>query len=308
LRRLIITRNWFSEDVRKNVDQAVTSARRARIECAPLQKKLVTTIYSSPVDGAFAQSFQALIPDGKGHISCAVLLKKGIGVADAFVISLPTKKELKSFQEMMKQEGAFIESSVEYFDQRICHGLAEGSVLGKAPNFWLTHVAEVLGKDQWKAVPFDAHRELAFMRTELERTTPELLTDKFRKKALKDSAGWCSEHYFTESWFEDDAGVDKVITTVLNKKRNQADAEWSAVQAVIESILEKRRNIWFERLTLNALWLKSSKKSPLPWHQLFHLAGAIADSTLPLAEIPLMESIAINSLRAYLGRRDAETG
>lgn len=258
------------------------------------------------MDGAFAQSFQVIVPDGKGHVSCAALLKQGTGVADAFVIPLPTKKELNNFLDMMKQEGAFIESSQEYLDQRVCHGLAEGAALGNAPNFWLAHVAEMLGKDQWKAVPFDARRELAFMRTELERKSPELLADKLRRKALRDSAEWSNAHHFADSWFEDDAEVDKVIATVFKKKRNTVDAEWSAVYAIIESILEKRRNFWLDRLILNALWLKSSKKSPLPWHQMFHLAEAVADTTFPLSEIPLMESIAIQSLGAYLGRREDE--
>jgi hypothetical protein len=168
----------------------------------------------------------------------------------------------------------------------------------------LAHVAEVLGKDQWKAISFDARSELARMRAELERKAPELLADKSRKMALNDSADWCGELHFADSWFEDDAEVDKVIATVLKKKRHKVEAEWSAVCAVIESILEKRRTIWLERLTLNALWLKSAKRSPLPWHQMFHLAETVADTTFPLAEIPLMESIAIQSMGAYLSRRE----
>lgn len=306
LRRLIITRNWFQEDIRKNIDQAVTNARRARVECAPLSKSLATTIYASPVDGAFAQSFQAVVPDGKGYISCSVLLKQGVGVADAFVVYLPTKNEMNNYLDMLKQEGAFIESSPEYLDKRICHGLAEGAALGKAPNFWLAHVAEALGKDQWKGISFDAQSELAQMRAELERKAPELLADKSRNKALKDSAEWCGEHYFANSWFEDDAEVDNVIETVFKKKRNKVDAECSAMYTIIENILENRRKIWLERLTLNAMWLKSSKKSPLPWHQMFHLAEVVADTTIPLSEIPLMDSIAIQSLGAYLSRRKDE--
>lgn len=306
LRRLIITRNWFPEEIRKNIDQAVNNARRARIECAPLPKSPAATIYASPVDGTFAQSFMAVVPDGKGHISCSVLLKRGTGVADSFIIPLPTKKELKSFLEMMKQEGAFLETSSEYLDQRLCHGLAEGAALGNAPSYWLAHVAELLGKDQWKATAFDARRELALVRAELGRSAPELLADKSRKKALRDSADWCDEHHFADSWFEDDAEVDKVISAVLKKKRNRPDAELSAMYSIIDNILEKRRQVWLERLTLNALWLKASKKSPLPWHQMFHLAETVAETTFPLSEIPLMESIAIQSLGAYLSRREDE--
>jgi hypothetical protein len=37
---------------------------------------------------------------------------------------------------------------------------------------------------------------------------------------------------------------------------------------------------------------------------MFHLAETVADTTFPLAEIPLMESIAIQSMGAYLSRRE----
>jgi len=111
-------------------------------------------------------------------------------------------------------------------------------------------------------------------------------------------------YHFADSWFEDDAELDKVVAAVLKKKRNNHDVEFLAVSAVIDKILEKRRQIWLERLTLNALWLKAAKKTPLHWHQMFYLAETVADTTFPLAEIPLMESIAIQSLGANLSRRE----
>jgi hypothetical protein len=37
---------------------------------------------------------------------------------------------------------------------------------------------------------------------------------------------------------------------------------------------------------------------------MFHQAEVIADAALPLAEIPLMESVAIQSLGAYLDLRE----
>jgi len=45
------------------------------------------------------------------------------------------------------------------------------------------------------------------------------------------------------------------------------------------------------------------KKPPLPWHRMFHVAEALADLSLPLKEIPLMQSVAELSLAAYFGRR-----
>jgi hypothetical protein len=139
------------------------------------------------------------------------------------------------------------------------------------------------------------------MRATLAFGTSGLQADKSRKKALQDSVDWCQELSFTFSWFEDDADVDKVIAGVMKKNR-KGHGEWPAVHAIIDNILEKRRGIWLERLILCTLWLKSSPKPPLPWHQMFYLAEAVADQSIPLTEIPLMESVAVQSLGAYLER------
>ncbi|NVN90709.1 MAG: hypothetical protein HXX11_08890 [Desulfuromonadales bacterium] len=307
LRRLIISRNWFPEEIRANIDTAISTARRSRIACAPLPKPLAMTIYASPIDGAAAQSFQVIVPDGKGFKSCSILLKRGEGVADAFVVPLAKKRELNEFLAMMNQEGAFIESSSSYLDLRLCHALSDGAVLGKAPNHWLLQVAEILGKDQWKALPFDPLRELDALREELETGSPELLADRSRNKSLRDSAGWCIEHAFAHSWFEDDAEVDSVIKSAFRKKGvARFSRDQTAIDAIFTKILEKRRPAWLERLTLCTLWLKSSRKPPVPWQQMFHLASMLADNKLKLARIPLMEMVANHTLGAHLERMEDE--
>jgi hypothetical protein len=303
LRRLIISRNWFPEEIRANIDTAISTARRSRIACAPLPKTLTTTVYASPIDGAAAQSFQVIVPDGKGFKSCSILLKRGAGVADAFVVPLAKKRDLNQFMAMMNQEGAFIESSDSYLDLRLCQALADGAAQGKAPNHWLLQVAEILGKYQWKALPFDPLRELDLLLEELETGTPDLLTEKSRSKALADSGSWCIDHTFAHSWYEDDAEVDRVIKAAFKKKSVATfSRELAAIDAIFTTILEKRRQLWLERLTLCALWLKSSRKPPIPWHQMFHLASALADTNLKLKHIPLMEMVASHTLGAHLER------
>ncbi len=304
LRRLIISRNWFPEDIRANIDATVSAARRSRIQCAPLPKSLEAKTYASPIDGAAAQSFQVIVPDGRSYRSCSILLKRGEGVADAFEIQLSSKRELKDFLMVMNNEGAFIESTSEYLDQRICHALAEGAALGKAPNYWLLQVAEVLGKDQWKAVSLDPLRELGAMRAELESNAPELLSDRSRKKALNDSEEWGIEHPFAHSWYEDDVDVDRIIDATCFGRGAARFSVEKAIGVLFSEILEKRRAAWLERFILSALWLKSSRRPPVPWHQMFHLATAVADSGIRLDRIPLMETVASHTLGAYLERRE----
>lgn len=302
LRRLIVARNWFPEALRLRIDQAVTNARKARVECAPLPKRVAATVYGSAVDGAMAQTFQVLVPEGKGFLCCSVMPKKGSGIADAFLIPLPGKRERKEFLSMLYRETGAVEVSTDYLHKRICQALADGAENDKVPCHWLVAIAERLGCDQWKAAPLDVPAELAALRAGLERRGERFLTERYREKALEDSAAWADDEPFAWSWFEDDAEVDDVVQKALGKKR-RPDPD-RCIDAILEKILQPRRAQWLERLVLAALWLKAAKKPPVPWEQLVHVAAAVADETVPLAEIPLMIMIAGNSFAAWMGRQE----
>lgn len=302
LRRLIVARNWFGAEIRSNVDRAIGNARRALVECAPLARPVSTQVYASVIDAAGAQSFQVIVPDGKGFSSCALLFKQGVGVADAFVIPLKGKRELKDFLGMTSGEASFLESTPEYLDQRLCHALAEGARLGNAPSFWLVCIAEMLGRDQWKGVEFSPRAELARLRGELSTGAPKLLSEREAAYALADSADWPFAEEFANAWFEDDLTLDRAVEGAKGRRGKRIDPS-AAVARILDDCLSERRELWLERLVVTALWLRSVKKPSLPWHRMFHVAEALADLSLPLKEIPLMLSVAELSLAAYFGRR-----
>ncbi|HEY5512135.1 MAG TPA: hypothetical protein VIK40_00695 [Geomonas sp.] len=300
LRRLIVSRNWFPENIRKNLDQAISSARKARVECAALPRHPAMTVHASGIDGAGAQSFQVIVPDGKGFSSCAILLKQGVGVADAFVVALKNKRELKEFLALLKDEASFIESSADHLDQCVSYALAEGARHGNAPNYWLVRIAELLGRGQWNATPFDPRRELEQLRRSLAAGNPKLLAQPEVVAAHAAAAEWPLREGFARSWFEDDDALDRTVNAAYGRKKSPDSRQ--VILRILGDVLEKRREVWLERLVLTALWLNSSAKPPVPWHQMYHLADAVADETLPLREIPLMTAIAELSLAAYLAR------
>jgi len=302
LRRLIVARNWFPEEIRSCIDQAVSNARRARVECAPIPQGVAMTVYASVVDGAGAQTFQAVIPDGKGFVSCSILLKIGVGVADAFIISLKNKRELGQMLTMLTEEAAMVESTSEYLDQRVCQALAEGARLGKAPNPWLVAIAERLGREQWRATPIEARRELAALRGILELSGSKYLTDRAVREALDFSPTWYDRESFAASWFEDGVEVERDIVAATGKKKTPTSAKARA--QLLSGVLQERREEWLTRLVLSTLWLRSAKHPPLPWAQMYHVAAALADEKLPLQEIPLMRSVAAATFEAYLARKE----
>jgi hypothetical protein len=305
LRRLIVSRNWFAEDIRTHLDQGIGNARKARVECAPLPGNASMKVHASVVDGAGAQSFQVIIPDGKGFASCSLLLKRGVGVADGFVVPLKTKRELNDFLAMMKAGAGFIEVAPDYLDLRVSHALAEGARLGNAPIYWLVRIAELLGRDQWRALPLEVNVALVQMQQELGSKSHKFLSGREVERSLDDSYDWPLAEDFASSWFEDDVVLDKEVEKALGKKKADPGV---VVQRILDVVLEKRRELWLERLVLSTLWLKSSPKPPVPWHRMLHVAEAVADRKLPLREIPLMQAVAELSYTAYLGRKERVGG
>lgn len=299
LRRLIVSRNWFPEEIRRNVDQAISAARKARVECAPLPKAPAITIYASPIDGSGAQSFQVVVRDGKKHFSCSILLKQGVGVADAFEIEFNSKRELQDFLGRLNTEAFFMPSSLEYLDLRICQALDDGLRHGQAPSFYLVRIAEVLGSDRWNPARLDAAAIIERLRQTLASHSPKLLSEQEYALSLQDLEEWHQYEPIFGSWFEDHPSLQTEIEAARGDRKTLTPA---VAIAGILNLLEKRRELWLERIVVDTLWFKAWEKAPFAWHRIFHLASAVADSSIPLKDIPFMVSVARLSYEAYKSR------
>ena len=285
LRALIIVRNWFPPEIRKELDTAINKARRARVECAPLKGKPIHSIHATTIDGAGAQSLWIAVGEKRNIDLCNILWKQGVGVIDTFIHRLPSVKAAERFMEGLPDMMCFSAVGPEYMDRAISCALAVGAARGGAPHRGLLQIAELIGTDRWKGEPFDAKQELALLRGEVSREKAAITAGE----AMEESVEWPASQDFADTWFEDDVNVDRVVCRAMAGKGR--GNELKAVDGILSEVLEPRREAWLERLLLMAIWLKSSSKPPIPWQHMFHLADAV-DSGRPLKEIPLMLSIA----------------
>ncbi|HJV66601.1 MAG TPA: hypothetical protein VJ550_12760 [Geomonas sp.] len=299
LRRLIVSRNWFPAEVRKNVDQAITNARKARVECAALPKLPATKVFASALDGTGEQSFVVTVAEGEGFARCSITIRQGAGIVNSSVASQITRRQQDDLLQAVSKDPRFIESTAEHLDLRVCNALAEGARTGVVPDAWLVLAAELLGRDRWRPIAFDAARELLQLQEELASDSPQLLADREYQNALDFSAGLVADAPFLSSWYEDGEEIERETE---DARKNREDADSTMVR-ILDTVMEEHRPLWLERLVVAALWLKSARKPPLPWHKLYHVAQAVADETIPLKEIPLMKSIAETSLRSYLASK-----
>jgi hypothetical protein len=302
LRRLIIIRNWFPSEIRKELDTAISNARRAKVECAPLRGNTIHSVSATTIDGAGAQSFWIAAGEKKRFDLCNILWKQEVGVIDTFIHQLPSAKGVDRFLEGLPDIMCFANVEPDYIDKALGHALAVGTARGGAPHRGLLQIAELLGTDRWKATPFDPLRELDELRDELARHMPESLTAEAVTGALDESADWPAWQEFADAWFEDDDLVDRVVQNAVKGKGRLK--ELKAVEDILSEVLETRRTLWLERLVLMTLWLKSSLPSPIPWDRMFHVADAVAAGS-PLKDIPLMVSIAEVSYEVAMEREQS---
>jgi hypothetical protein len=299
LKRLIIIRNWFPPEIRKELDTAITNARRAKVECAPLKGNTLHSVFATTIDGAGAQSFWISVGAKRRFDLCNILWKQGLGVIDTFIHRLPSAKGIEHFLAGLPDVMCFADVDPAYVDKVLSHALAMGAAHGGAPHRGLLQIAELIGTDRWKAEPFEPERELSALREDLARNKAELLTGEAVAEALEESAEWPEWEDFADAWFEDDELVDGVVLhSMKGKGRNK---ESRAVVDIIVEVLEPRRAVWLERLVLMALWLKSQQSAPIPWHRMYHVAAGIAAGH-PLKDIPLMLSIAKVTYEAAMER------
>jgi len=207
LRRLIISRNWFPAAIRNNVDQVITAARKALVECAPLAKPPSMTVYASPMDGSGTQGFHVVVPDGTGYTVCSLISKLQAGIVDSFVIHLTSRRELDQLLGKLQGGQSYVQSSEEFLDLRVCHALADGAAFGITPSHWLVCIAETLGRDRWRGTPFNAANELERVREEITARDPHLLSEAERHAALKESSPWHPAGAVFSSWFEEGEAV-----------------------------------------------------------------------------------------------------
>lgn len=299
LRRLIIVRNWFPADIRKDLDVAISNARRGKVECATLKGSTLHSISATTIDGAGAQSFWIAVGEKNRFELCNILWKQGVGIIDTFIHPLPSAKGVDRFLAGLPDVMCFASVDPAYIDRVVGHALAVGAAHDGAPHRGLLQIAEILGTDRWQAKPLDPLRELGDLRQELQQSEPELLSAEAVAMALDESADWPDWQEFADAWFEDDSLVDRTVLGAMKGKGRRKEEK--AVGDILSEVLEPRRTVWLERLVLTALWLKSQQSPPIPWSRMFHVAAAVAAGS-PLKDIPLMHSIAGVSYEAAMER------
>lgn len=282
LRRMIALRNWLPEDERHHLDAAIKTARQKQVECASWPQRKIEEILASNMDGAGAQSVFAVVKEGRKHVIASLLVKQEVGIADAWCLREQSKADVKSFLGHIRNETTSIPVDMGFLNALVPHYLAVGQKAGKAPTPGLLDFVETIGIEKWQPSEIAVDDLLSLLEKSAD---PGRIGEKGVIEVLEGGNNWYGESGIAESWFEDDAEVDAVLSAKLQSGTP------AKVNAIIKSILEPRRAKWAERFLWTAFWLKQNQDLLSPWMEFF-VVGHELHKGRPIKDIPVMRDIA----------------
>jgi len=292
LRRLIVLRNWLPETDRPWLDRAIQACRRKGVECASWPQSQVHDALTSGIDGVGAQSLFALAREGRRRAIGSLLIKAEVGVRDAWTRHGLTRSEMEEFVGQVAGGTEVFPVSSEYVRIAAAHALAVNLASGIMPPFGLLDFVETADLQGLQPEALPLERLLGILEAETDpgvpRSTAEVLA---RSRAVVDRFG------FLDSWFEEGAEVEQL----LGGKRM---ARAKRVALVRESLLPKHAAKWGERLARIALLLRHCEDEE-PWQEFFVSAKEVLAGR-SLAEVPLMNRVAENTVDAYGASRSTE--
>lgn len=293
LRRLITLRNWMPEADRAFLDQAIKTCRRNGVDIEPWPQPQVREVLVSGIDGAGVQSIFVLTQEGRRTAIGCILIKHGIGIRDAWGRHGLLRAEVTDFLGHA-QEIHLWSSSLDYVRTAVAHGLALNFSSGIMPPFAMLDVIETAGLHGVQPGMLSVLDVLRLLETEVDPISlqPEIMAD-----LLVSSRVLTSELSVLRSWFEADEEVEQLLGTAKQSRAKR-------IALIQDTLLPQRAQKWAERLAWTALTLLHGAEDA-PWMQFFASAKQL-DAGHPIAGIPLMELVAIQTVEAYAARQRSD--
>jgi hypothetical protein len=118
------------------------------------------------------------------------------------------------------------------------------------------------------------------------------------QRVLTNAGTWPKARNFAASWFEDDARIEALLHERLGGPQRWLERLPRAASAVLDGLLEQKRDIWMERLLWMALWSAACPaRPPVPWQDFLAIAMVLQQG-MALAQIPLMQAVAERSVQS----------
>ncbi|KTC88024.1 MULTISPECIES: hypothetical protein [Legionella] len=303
LSRLKNIKTWYPASYHEQFNQWIKIQRKKGVVFNTETKKPSIRIKASEVDGSGAQGIFIHIKINKKNRLAGLLLKQELGIKDAWITPEIGAKEVhKYYDEAFDDSVTLREVDLSYIMMIVGHFLDLTISQNLMPDLHLLEIQELIGI-HFQPNSINIPYIVEDLSVQINPFTSEEMQASFKR-----SKTWIKNKRFAESWYIENAHVDKLVNRCCTfvegvKVCTLVDARTE----VFEHELEPHRDRWLFHFLWTALWARSKiRKNEKIWQDSFFIAYAIYTGH-PLVDIPIMHEIChqtvLNSIETMQDRR-----
>ena len=303
LSRLQVIKNWYPSTYHEQFNRWIKQQRKKGVVFSSETSTATIRIQASEVDGSGAQGIFIHMKKNRKNRLCGLLFKQEVGIKDAWITPLISSRDISRYYDEAFGDNIMLRSiDLSYLMMMTNHFLALTIEQGNIPDLHLLEMQEELGI-HWVPCKLDVDYLIEQLGVQISPFTPDSIQASFKR-----SKSWPKNKRFTESWFIENANIDKLVNRCCSFIDGVKVCRFdNAMKLVFAEELELQRTHWLFHFLWIALWLKAgTRKNEKTWQDSFLIAHAI-HSGLPLNEIPIMHEIChqsvINSVETMQERR-----
>ncbi|MDP1604567.1 MAG: hypothetical protein Q8M03_15020 [Legionella sp.] len=303
LSRLQIIQSWYPALYQSQFSRWIKLQRMKGVVFNKSKAAPIVQIKASEVDGSGAQGLFIHIKQGRNNRLCGLLYKFGLGIKDAWVTPPMSVADVKKYYNDAFDESVTLrEVDTEYLVLITEHFLAITIKQGSMPDLHLLEMQELMGI-HFAPNPLDINATIQSLSIQITPFTQETMELSFKR-----SKSWLNNKRFTESWYIENAHVDKLVNRCSSFVEGvKVCVIEDAINEVFTHEMELHRDKWLFHFLWITLWLKAhTRKNEKIWQDSFFIAYAI-HTKRPLKSIPVLQEIShqtvINSIETMNERR-----
>lgn len=303
LSRLQMIKQWYPSDYHAQFNHWITIQRKKEVIFHRAIPAKIVQLKASEIDGGGAQGiFLHIRKKGKNRL-CGLLYKHHLGIKDAWITPIIPAKEIQHYYKETFDDSIILRPvDVDYFTLLTNHFLAVTLAHSAMPDLHLLEIQEELGL-QFIPQTLDVDTLMQQLSVQISPFTEETI-----QISLQRSKKWPKTKPFVDSWFVENANVDKLVNQCSGFIDGVKICELEqATTRVFAEEFEHHRERWLFHFLWVSLWMKmNARPTEVMWQDSFILAHLIQTGT-PLTSIPLMHTIVkktvVNSIETMQERR-----
>lgn len=303
LSRLQTIKYWYPERYHAFFDRWIKIQRKKEVVFEPGPASANIKLKATEVDGSGSQGIFIHSRKKRKHRLGGLLFKYDMGIKDTWITpTIPVGEIDEYYQQAFDESVTLRDVNMDYFHMMVEHFLAVTINHGEVPNLQFLDLQEELGV-RLRPNYLDLDELFTHLSVEIMPFTQEIMND-----SLKRTKSWLKSKQFTESWYIENALIDKIV----NHNSTFVDGTKvccleDAMEDVFAEEMELNRDKWQFHFLWIALWLKVKERKNEKSSQDSFLIAYMIREGYPLKDIPVMNEICrqtvINSIETMQERK-----